>query len=404
MAMTISGFILVICILVGVYAFNLRQINRSYYREYYNKNGVALRKFPYPYRSALTLCSDIDQTGSAEEFLEIQGYLNTEDPTRMGTGVGLEIGNSFFMFEPNSRFSYFSGRKEDKQVIRDYVDRGLLDCMHSYGEKHDFSREDARRSIVELSEFDHNIDIWIDHTKTIDNLGKDVTAGEGDVRESSAYHSDLTIDYGFKFFWLGRLSSVVGQETPITLGMFINRLDPDHILYSSINMLKEFLKHVLAVFGNHKYAFHKDNQVLRLRCLHDGQRVFEFIRCDNHWRGVGEGAYSEGLAYVISKKNLKRLIKSRGYMIVYTHLGKNAGCKEVVPKETQEALRWLSLENKSGNIYVTTTSKLLNYCAARKHLIWQAETRSDTMHIKVLGVHDPLTGKDFLPKLFEYST
>jgi hypothetical protein len=57
---------------------------------------VTLRKFPYPFRAALTICSDIDGTDTLENFLATQNFLNTERDTDMGLGIGLEIGNSFF--------------------------------------------------------------------------------------------------------------------------------------------------------------------------------------------------------------------------------------------------------------------------------------------------------------------
>jgi hypothetical protein len=315
----------------------------------------------------------------------------------MGPGIGLEIGNSFFMFEPNGHFSYFSGRAIDREVIIEYIEKGLIDCMHSYGEKSDFSREDAIHAIMELNKLNKKIDVWIDHSGSINNLSKGRMGGMGDVRESSPYHLDLTVKYGFKFFWLGRGSSTFVHETPIRLSKFICIFDSKHLLNSSINIVKEFTKHVLAVFGNKKYAMHKDYRLLKVQTMRDGQKIFEFLRSDNYWKGVGMGANSKGLAYTISKQNLKSLIKIRGYMIIYTHLGKNSDCKDVIAEETKEALRNLALEYKNGNIYVTTTSKLLNYYVTRKYLKWEKEVAADVTYIRISGVYDPLSGRDFMP-------
>ena len=57
---------------------------------------VSMRKFPYPYSAAIAICSDIDDTNTTEEFLEIQRFLNSKNSTSMGEGIGLEIGNSFY--------------------------------------------------------------------------------------------------------------------------------------------------------------------------------------------------------------------------------------------------------------------------------------------------------------------
>ena len=62
------------------------------------QKDLQIRKFPYPYKAALAICSDIDETESIEEFLEMQEFLNTKRRTRYGTGLGLEIGNSFWFY------------------------------------------------------------------------------------------------------------------------------------------------------------------------------------------------------------------------------------------------------------------------------------------------------------------
>ena len=69
---------------------------------------VTLRRFPYPYRAALAICSDIDETKTAEELLEIHRFLNTTQPTSMGEGVGLEIGNSVYFYDGKREVSYFT--------------------------------------------------------------------------------------------------------------------------------------------------------------------------------------------------------------------------------------------------------------------------------------------------------
>ena len=114
----------------GFYFFNINKINRSYY-EIYKAGKVSLRKLPYPYRAALSICSDIDGTDTAEKFIEIQRFLNTKAVTKMGKGVGLEIGNSFFMYERGNRFSFNSGRLKDRRVISKFIHSGILDCLHS---------------------------------------------------------------------------------------------------------------------------------------------------------------------------------------------------------------------------------------------------------------------------------
>jgi hypothetical protein len=378
------------------YTICIHSINEEYSREYQLRDGVALRRFPFPYQAAMAICSDIDETRSAEMFLEIQRFLSTKEETSMGRGVGLEVGNSFFMYDRENRFSYFSGRGLDQETIDLYLSSGFIDALHSYGSKKDFSREDARRAITELHRLEKKIDVWSNHSNDVDNLGGDAGA-MGDEKTSTAFHADLTVGYGFKYFWLGRLTSVPAVETEIRLKTFLDIFDGDYPLVSSLTMFKEFAKHVLGVFGDEKYSMHGDYRLSRVRTLRDGQRVFEFIRSDGFWEGVGTGANSKDLAYSLSHRNLENLKSAHGYSIIYTHLGKNSDCEEVICKETQEALRNLAMEFESGNIYVTTTSKLLTYYVVRRYLKWDVETAPGSTRIRISGVYDPLSGKDFLP-------
>lgn len=393
------SFVVAVLAFASVYLVNICSINRAYYQAYNAKDEVALRKFPYPYKAALTICSDIDGTTTKEEFLEIQKYLNTKEETSMGEGVGLEIGNSFVMYAPPTcAFSYFSGNLENAQIIRKYINSGYIDFMHSYGEKVDFTRKDAIEAIKELNDNQCKVDVWVDHAKTPDNLGDDVTFGLGDHPESSAYHSDLTLAYGIKFLWLGRITTVIGQSVPITLKTFSSIYDSRHPVDSLRNMMKEFAKNVLAVLGNRKYAMHKSYDLIRVAKLDDGQKAYEFLRFDNYWKGIATGATSKRLAYVISRRTLERLKEVGGYMVVYTHLGKNSDCSQVVAKETQNALRDLASEYERGNIYVTTTSRLLNYYVNQKYLKWSYETKGEEMIITISSVENPVFGS-FVPTI-----
>jgi hypothetical protein len=51
--------------------------------------------------------------------------------------------------------------------------------MHSYGKKSDFTREDAIKSLAELKKNNCKIDVWVDHDRSISNLGDDSRSGWG---------------------------------------------------------------------------------------------------------------------------------------------------------------------------------------------------------------------------------
>ncbi len=381
------------------YVYIIHKINQEYEERYNPKSLVTLRKFPYPYRAALTICSDLDNTETLEEYIEIQKFLNTRNITSMGEGIGLDIGNSFFFYEPPEKaISYFQGSADVADYFVGRIKEGYIDTMHSYGKKSDFTRKDAITALEELKSRNCRVKVWVDHTRSTDNLGDDGTFGFGDHLGTKEYHADLTLAYGIKFAWLGKVTMVIGQNTPINFNNFAQIYDSKYPIYSVINIGKEIAKHFISAFGNKKYAIHKENDLVKITKLDDEQLIYEFIRFDNYWGGVGEGANSKGLAYAISNKTLNRLKEVKGYMIVYTHFGMNSNCSEFICEETQDALRNMASEFQKGNIYITTTSKLLKYYIIHKYLDWSYEDRAGKLRINIHSVKDPVFGS-FVPSV-----
>jgi hypothetical protein len=234
---------------------------------------------PNPYKAALSICSDIDGTSTIEEFLEIQEFMNTKNKTKMGRGVGLEIGNSFFMFDnTEGAFSYFSSSPSDQKIIRKFINAGYLDVFHSFGESYK-ERKHAKLALKELNNYKLNIRVWVNHSQARSNLGSWFANNLGDNSDSIYYHSDITIPYGIKFVWLGSCTNIIGQCTPITLNTFTRNFDSEYFLKSTKNIIKETLKHLLSVFGleRGKYAMHDGNDLVKPVMLDDGKRVYEFI-------------------------------------------------------------------------------------------------------------------------------
>ena len=78
-----------------------------------------IRKFPYPYKCALSISSDIDNASSLKFFVQFMDFLNSEKQTIYGPGLELEVGNSFWFFNgsKSAQLSYFEGLTDKETTL-----------------------------------------------------------------------------------------------------------------------------------------------------------------------------------------------------------------------------------------------------------------------------------------------
>jgi len=332
-----------------------------------------LRAFPYPYRAMLTIQSHIDGTTLAE-FEEIHTYLNTTVNTIYGDGLGLDIGDSLWIYNANDGNSYmkndtvssvsdymtwFDGMDPTvencaEEIIK-YWKKGWIDSIHSFG---DFSRDDGTflcdRSLA-VAAWDAmcgagvHPTVWINHgTETNkQNFGgyTPITATKyqaGDDPDSAFYHTDLSMENGVKFVWNSRNHSSFGMENP-----------------------------------------------LYLTKLRDGQLIW----CFNAYTGSpGDGDYNYmwspyQLHEVLTKGNLDALMETGEYAIIANHFG-SGDMWEMLGEHNLPAFRLLRDYHKAGSIMVVRSSRLLEYAAVRDCIRY----RADGDHIDILSVNDPVVG------------
>jgi hypothetical protein len=354
----------------------------------------SLRKFPYPFRAGFTICNDIDEITTADEFILLHEFLNTTKSTPLGEGLDLEIGDSFIPNRIKNYFSYFSGREKDREVIKDFVKAGIIDSIHSYGER-TVHRKQVISILEELEKDNCKVKVWIDHSIVPNNLGRFNSKGKGDIKSSPVYHADLTLRYGIRFAWMGRSTGIVGQETPLKVKSFINMLDKEHLIPTCITVLKEIIKIVLGYLGVKPFLIHRGNKLLNVTLLRDGNLIFEFNRLNNHWHRPLPDIHK--LGYMIRDKVLEELIRIEGCSILYMHLGfVRENGKLNMPSSAIRSLRNLSKKYREGKIYVTTTYKLLNYCRLLRYMDWSYEILPNGhTNIFIHKIKDPVLGTQF---------
>ncbi len=349
---------------------------------------VELRKYPYPYRAALAVSSDIDETTSREEFLEIQTFLCTPDSTSLGAGLDLEIGNSFWFYDWTgaSSFTYFEGKTSepspDAGLIEDFVRSGYLDALHSYG---DFSEGGFRRELADpcvevllrWREEGYPVRVWVNHGNDLNRqaIGA-LPYQQGDNPGSIEYHTDLLLPAGIEYVGIWEVTHIVGQETPHSVRDLVK--DGGAAAAYVLNRLR----------GRLQTRFRFSNSLMRRATLDDGGEVYSFRRFISPGRFAGADVWN--LPDQISPAVLEELKAKGGTLILYTHLGGNEGCDEFIPADARRTLRHLADEQRAGSIFVTMASRLLDYHRMHKGLRWRAVECGDSVTVYLTGVEDAL--------------
>ncbi len=349
-------------------------------------NEIGLLEFPYPYCAMLAICSDLDETEDASVYFTTSRYLNTKESTAWGCGPGLEVGNTMFFYMEPTEFSYWNTTDAAREEIRNQIQSGHVDAIHSFGDTAT-NRSQAAETLEHLATHDCWIPVWIDHAVAPTNFGADIMDGSGDVADSSAYHADLTLDYGVRYVWRGRVSSVHGQDAHPRLSGIWRR---DRALNSAETLAKEAIKRIFGMFGSEKYGMHVSNDLLRDVRLRDGGKTKEFLRSNPHPDGISAGDNAAGLAAALTDEFLDNLIARSAKSIVYTHLGKQIDSKRGFPEKTREALARLADRQERGEILVTTTSRLLDYREAVRGLEWTATESDGSIRIDLSWPDSPL--------------
>ena len=341
-----------------------------------------LRKFPYPYSSMLAICSDIDDT-TLEEFKTYHKFLNTKEQTPYGEGVGLDIGDSMWMYIANNIdyqtdangdgteniMTFFKGvdktQKHNADEISHYFNVGWIDCLHTFG---DFSGRNERRTAFNrslaiaawdaLKSANINPLVWINHGNKSNkqNFGAYGTSNfmsyqQGDNPQSAYYNSDLDLQNGIKYLWDSRGDYNFGHDYPL-------------------------------------YEI----------SLRDGKKFWGFYRYTNNiinnkpdWTWVPKELYRQ-----LTPENLDNLVKNKNYSIVGQHFG--VYTEDLFTAENIQALRLLKQYETNNKILVAKTTRLLNYANVHKSIMYNKVTDDGKIYINISSINDSIFGRS-TPKI-----
>lgn len=332
----------------------------------------------------LAICSDIDGT-RVDTFRETHRFLNTTAITAAGAGIGLDIADSAWMYQPphegniRNQIAYFTDCSWHSAApwadeLIDYMRCGWIDTLHTYGNFSDagdvtvpFVRNHAVRALEVLERNRIRLTVWVNHGDhhNHQNIGNNESM-RGDRPDAAEYHADLLRAYGTEYIWAHGLTDVPGGPSvvsPVALN------DGSHMFgfrrFSWRRNVPDASR--IAAFYGLPLARQREDQLLQV------------------W-------HPKGLPFQIASELLMDLVGSGHLCVLAQHLG------YMFPLTTFDthviaALRRLRKFQDDGLILVARTSRLLHYNRVRDHLQYEVGEGEDGPVIDIRAVEDPVRGR-----------
>ncbi len=396
---------------------------------------IRVRKFPYPYQAAFSLASDID-SASIARFEAIHTLVCSQqilrpdsvhwhtlglDPTfprfdqnLLGiSGLGLDFADSFFLVGDPTTFGMYRHASGDgrfvedqeegisgKAFIQERLKRGEIDSFHAFLHYRRDQIEPLLREFYGWCEQEavQKPRVWINHSLAVTPTGlcpaelqpnrffrlarlsgravvgpmlgrkrlalrSAFARYQGDHPSSPYYINDLLADNGLRYVWLN-MDDLACNRVAL----------PERIL----NGRDTFLEPIT---------------------MEDGVRYYRFSRCYGKPAGRpgGESYLRESPdgfdgSCLITEGNLAKLCQSEGTCILYTHWAHFRSFP--ISHETMGHFAMLQRWRDEGKVWVTGTARLLEWTRKRTFLDLSATRQAKGWTIELLGVDDPVFGRE----------
>ena len=339
----------------------------------------------------LAIESDADHA-TLRKFNLIHEFLNTTIDTPMGRGLGLDVSDSFFLYNgSNLRYTidtnhtplakemtFFKGVSRQLYygpILLHYIKAGWIDTIHSMG---DFSRIGARGTLFTRAEAVYGMRYLMAHgvrlTVFTDHGNQSNRANFG----AYGYQDNAFFDY---------------QQGD----------NPYSPYYVTDLLRKEGVRFVWADIYNNQYSYPSMIYPIHLR---DGHSIWGFWRFtgtlnlikrpDHPWVYDWQDFWNPYDLYrELSPGLLQQLIRTHGYTIIAQHLEGNPN-RFVLPTSAIESLVRLAHMQDHGLILVARTSRLLLYNLVQQYLRYRTSYTRGVTYINIEDVADPVDGT-FIP-------
>ncbi len=354
---------------------------------------VTLLKYPHPYKSALAISNDTDYM-NAGGFEDWHAFVNGAGETPYGKGLGLEVGDSFRVWSKAGEFALFHGaskegggaKSPEYERIRELAAAGWLDTLNGFGSREGgVDRPAVEDALGGLAAEGIRPAVFVGGpgSRASNPGGVWGAADCGDDPKSAAYCLDLLRAAGFDYFWSEPFVEIQKFGDDVTYSardLKVLKLDYDvsHFIPKADN------KPVLDALGVAKPDAAVDlfvSSILIPHRMRDGRKALSFKRYRGEFR-PDSGTF----AHQVNAARLNELVARAASVIVYQHFGlwhamgraaadtrsDRHSAAPLLDEHGVWAWRFLADRQEKGEIFITTTRRLLDFVRARSGLVHTA--------------------------------
>jgi hypothetical protein len=389
---------------------------------------VSVRPYPFPFRAAFALNNDVDSM-SREAFEDWHGHVSGRGPTAYGPGLGLEVGDSFWVWAGPPNILALHRCYPDETAPPDSPDlprivelsrAGWLDTLHSLGNWRPPADGDRRR-LGHRREAEYALDkldrlglkprVYVNHSASPSNVGAIWgTYQRADDPDHALYCMDLYRAFGFHYYWVDAATSLetfgdhlafrddAELRTRIDGFKWVDWLrkegkgpedDPPRLPVDEADLRRL----LLAAF----------NETIVPVAARDGAGILAFKR----YRGR-QLPSATTFCTQVTARDLDDLEARGGTVIVYQHFGvttlrgraKSKGPgggngRSAPPVLDEHALgRWrdIAARRDAGRLFVATTERLLDWLWRRDRLQITLERSPERWRVRLGDIRCPVLG------------
>lgn len=383
---------------------------------------LKLLRYPHPFKCAVAINNDTDGL-HLDAFLGFHDFINGNKPTPLGDGLGLEVGNSFWIWAENGNLSLIhahpskeAGLSRDAEIIKEFAQAGWLDTLHGCGAWNGdwtLDRERIAFGLNLLTEQGIKPVIYSNHGgyNMAHNIGGPWGYYQhGDLPGKRSYCLDLLTDFGFRYFWTDVFYELdkFGEHQVFENQMKLDKEVSEHDFhrYFNSNDPEDYTRSRIVFPNIAKHEVDSWKKKLFNRLLVDvPTRDGKIIKVVKRFRGH-DGPNAGNFVQQVNAEQLDKLEICGGAVVIYQHFGiwraigmgkRHRSQRSVHAPALDEhaiwAFRELAQRQAEGRVFITTTSRLLDYLWVRDNLNFSVEGSDLSRLILIHSIDCPTFGK-----------